>query len=301
MSVLSRSALEECPLADLHALASEMGIDGFRRLRKADLIDRLLGESAPADEADDRDAGRRRRRRRARGGRRRRRRGAAPAPWPPWRPRPPGPRTSGTRTPADAGSADDEAPAPRRRPARPAPRPARRRAERTAEGVVELLATAPASCASARPTPPTTTSYISAAQVRAASSSPATASAAAFRAPRAPSATRRSSASTRSTTSRPTRSPRAPASTTCLCFPTERFSLGADDPTLKAIEWLTPLGRGSRATIVGGARAGKSEALRLLAGALRGKEGLELSVVLAGVRPRRSPSGRRWRSSPSPR
>ena len=57
---------------------------------------------------------------------------------------------------------------------------------------------------------------------------------------------------------------RRPAST----FPTERIALGADDPTLKAIEWLTPFGRGSRVAIVGGPRAGKTEALRRLAGAL---------------------------------
>ncbi len=51
MSVLSRSALEASPLSDLHTIAAELGIDGYRRLRKADLIDRLLGESpAPADD-----------------------------------------------------------------------------------------------------------------------------------------------------------------------------------------------------------------------------------------------------------
>ena len=37
MSVLHRDALEASPLADLHAIASELGIDGFRRLRKAEL------------------------------------------------------------------------------------------------------------------------------------------------------------------------------------------------------------------------------------------------------------------------
>ncbi len=68
-------------------------------------------------------------------------------------------------------------------------------------------------------------------------------------------------------------------------FPNERLALGSDDATLKAIEWLTPIGRGSRATIVGGARAGKTEALRRLAGALSAQEDLEVSVVLAGVRP----------------
>jgi len=44
MSALPREALEESPLADLHVIASEMGLDGYRRLRKAELIDRILGE-----------------------------------------------------------------------------------------------------------------------------------------------------------------------------------------------------------------------------------------------------------------
>jgi transcription termination factor Rho len=68
-------------------------------------------------------------------------------------------------------------------------------------------------------------------------------------------------------------------------YASERIALDSEDPTLKAIEWLTPFGRGSRVVIVGGARAGKTEALRRLAGVLSGREDLELSVVLAGVRP----------------
>jgi transcription termination factor Rho len=68
-------------------------------------------------------------------------------------------------------------------------------------------------------------------------------------------------------------------------FPTERFRLGSDDPTVKAVEWLTPFGQGSRVTIVGPARAGKTEALRRLAATLAGQEGVQLSLVLAGVRP----------------
>ncbi|MGH2868362.1 MAG: Rho termination factor N-terminal domain-containing protein, partial [Solirubrobacteraceae bacterium] len=38
MSVLDRSALEASPLADLHAIASELSIDGYRRLRRPGLI-----------------------------------------------------------------------------------------------------------------------------------------------------------------------------------------------------------------------------------------------------------------------
>ena len=66
---------------------------------------------------------------------------------------------------------------------------------------------------------------------------------------------------------------------------TERIALDDADPTLKAIEWLTPFGRGSRVVIVGGARAGKTEALRRLSAALTSQKDLEVSVVLAGVRP----------------
>src|SRR5437870_3742420 len=45
MAVLERSELEASPLADLHAIADQLGLDGFRRLRKSDLIDAILGDS----------------------------------------------------------------------------------------------------------------------------------------------------------------------------------------------------------------------------------------------------------------
>ena len=75
MPVLERSALADSPLADLHAIASELGIDGFRRLRKEDLIDAIVarqgGEPAAANGAvaDDDDAPARPRRRRGGRGR----------------------------------------------------------------------------------------------------------------------------------------------------------------------------------------------------------------------------------------
>src|ERR1700759_2779212 len=59
MSVVDRSALEASPLADLHAIASELSIDGYRRLRRPELIDAILnrqeggnGVEATADEPD---------------------------------------------------------------------------------------------------------------------------------------------------------------------------------------------------------------------------------------------------------
>ncbi len=45
MTVLARSELEASPLADLHAIANEVGLEGFRRLRKAELIDSILDET----------------------------------------------------------------------------------------------------------------------------------------------------------------------------------------------------------------------------------------------------------------
>ena len=38
MPVLRRSELEESPLADLHAIASELGLESHRKLRKPALV-----------------------------------------------------------------------------------------------------------------------------------------------------------------------------------------------------------------------------------------------------------------------
>jgi transcription termination factor Rho len=56
MTVLQRKELESSPLADLHAIASELGLEGFRSKRKGDLIGAILDaqggeDEAPADEA----------------------------------------------------------------------------------------------------------------------------------------------------------------------------------------------------------------------------------------------------------
>jgi transcription termination factor Rho len=52
-AVLERTELEASPLADLHAIADQLGLDGFRRLRKAELIDKILGEQPSDDAAKD--------------------------------------------------------------------------------------------------------------------------------------------------------------------------------------------------------------------------------------------------------
>jgi transcription termination factor Rho len=59
VSVLQRKELEDSPLADLHAIASELGIDGYRALRRGDLVAAILdiqGGDANGDRAADRAA-----------------------------------------------------------------------------------------------------------------------------------------------------------------------------------------------------------------------------------------------------
>src|SRR4051794_36438008 len=51
MPVLDRKELEESPLSDLHAIASELGIEGYRRLRRDDLIDALAGDGGKSSGA----------------------------------------------------------------------------------------------------------------------------------------------------------------------------------------------------------------------------------------------------------
>lgn len=56
MSVLDRKELEQSPLADLHAIASELGVEGFRRMRKEELIGAILADSDSVSDSDDGEA-----------------------------------------------------------------------------------------------------------------------------------------------------------------------------------------------------------------------------------------------------
>ncbi len=78
MSVLQRKELEDSPLADLHAIAAELGIEGYRALRREDVVAAILdvqggddGEEQASDEdeeqASDEDAEREPREKRSRG------------------------------------------------------------------------------------------------------------------------------------------------------------------------------------------------------------------------------------------
>ncbi len=323
MSILDRDALKASPLADLHALASELSIDGYRRLRKDDLIDAIIakqgGVPAEEDRADDerdtdeeRPAARRRRGRRGGRGRSAARDEedesespsedeageAAPeateeSDEPRARAAKDEPRARADRAakdePRDRAAKDE----PRDRAAKDEPRdraakdePRETAEEEIVEGEVELLPNGSGFLRVHPPEPSEDDVYVSAAQVKRCELVPGDRIAGPRRAPRR---SERFASLIRidAINGRPADevadSPRfddLPAA-----YPTERFKLGSDDPTIKAIEWLTPFGQGSRVSIVGPARAGKTEALRRLAATLAGHEDVQVSLVLAGVRP----------------
>jgi transcription termination factor Rho len=331
MSVLDRSALEASPLADLHAIASELGIDGFRRLRKAALIDAIVdrqgagedadegasmgsggstdaaadasdasaaddatpsasdastasdaddsaasasdasttddsaasGDAAPSASADADEAPRRRRRR---GGRRRRSADDDSA-------EAASDRDENADEPEDAGETEAE--------------------DVVVEGTVELLGGGSGFVRVSPPDPSDQDVYISAAQVRRCELVSGDVIAGPVRPPRR---SERYPSLVRVDTINDAPADEVTAGTRYedmpCAFPAERLALGGEDTTVRAIEWLTPFGKGSRVAITGPARAGKTEALRRIAAALATQTGdgdgagaLEVSLVLAGVRP----------------
>jgi transcription termination factor Rho len=309
MPVLDRSELEASPLADLHAIADQLGLDGFRRLRKADLIDAILGEPGRpsperdlardgSDDGEQEDSGTEEAGERAERGPRPRRRRA------------PRSRRSGAGAKEDldgapedeedsASASDGSGRRGRGRGGRGGPSGERapRRGERPeaeeegadsriAEGIVELLGNGSAFLRVSPPDPSDEDVYISAAQVRRCELISGDRVAGPVRLPRRseryPSLVR---IDTINGASADEVSEGARYEDLPVEYPRERLALGASDRTLEAIEWLTPLGRGSRAVIVGGPRAGKTETLRRLQDALSGREDLEVTVVLAGARP----------------
>jgi len=305
VSVLDRSALEASPLADLHAIASELSIDGYRRLRRAELVDAILNKqegrggagadaepdqdvepvevaeavdvaesdgdgasAAPsADEEGEEEEPAPRRRRGRRGGRGR----------------------SAARDEAEDTQAEDKQAEEQPRAEAEAERDAEAEpdgGEETVEGVVELLANGSGFVRVDPPDPSDDDVYISSAQVKRCELVSGDRVAGPKRAPRR---SERFASVIRIETinGRPAaeladsvRFDDLPAA-----FPDERLKIGSDDPTLKAIEWLTPFGKGSRVTLVGGPQAGKTEALRRLVAVFAAQKELTVSLVLAGVRP----------------
>lgn len=276
MSLLDRASLEASTLADLHAIASELSLDGYRRLRKDALIDALIshqggtpakgassaddGEDASTTATDGTGAGSGRRRRGRRGGRGR------------------------------SGAARDEESRAKETESDAAEEPTKGEAEsdelETAEGVVELLPNGSGFLRVSPPEPSDQDVYISAAQVKRCELVTGDKVTGPRRAPhrseRFPSLTRIDTVNGNPASEM---ADRARFDDLPAEFPSTKFKLGSDDPTLKAFETLTPFGRGSRVTITGGQWAGKSHALRLLAEALSSQDGVSVLSALAGVRP----------------
>jgi len=284
LSIIDRDSLERSPLADLHAIASELSIDGYRRLRKEELIEAILrrqgGEAEGAGEesgaAASEEPAPTRRRRSRRGGRTK--------------------SGSGGRGDADTearGEGPDEIEAELERAD---PSGAEGDEDGTVEGVVELL---PGGAAFVRLNPPEPSDedvYISAAQVRRCELVSGDRVAGPRRPPRR---SERFASLVRVDTinGRPadevadsTRFEDLPAA-----FPSQPFGFDSEDPTIKLIAERLPLGRGSRVVIVGERQSGKTETLRRLAIALAGQEGIEVWLVLAGARPEEITE---WRAGP---
>jgi transcription termination factor Rho len=331
MSVLTRSALDDSPLADLHALASTLGIDGFRRLRKTELADAILArqggveddapaaaptraprrrrsaaavaaakaqaaDESPAAESTDADAD-----------------GDAATEAAPKTPKPRAPRRSRARKVVDADAepvveapiddtttttgadadADPEVEVEVDSGGSSADGPAGD--SNYVEGVVELLPNGSGFLRVSPPEPSDGDVYISAAQARRCElvtgdrvGGPLRR---ARRSERHPSlirvATINGVAADESVSG--TRLEELDAD-----FPSTVIALGEDDPTLAAIGFYAPIGRGSRVVLAGPARSGKTEAIKRLAGVLAGIEDLEVEVLLVGVRPEEL---REWKES----
>jgi transcription termination factor Rho len=320
MAVLERSDLEASPLADLHAIADQLGLDGFRRLRKADLIDAILGGTDGSgsrsevdgaegeDERDRSEIGQPTRRRRS--PRARRPKGepeeasdaadGAPAPAPDTESRSSrggsseevGTRARRGRSRSARGGSTGEGASPRAGDQADEPEAA----GRIVAGVVEVLGNGSAFLRVDPPEPSDEDVYISAAQVRRCELVSGDRVTGPVRTPRRseryPSLVR---VDTINGASAETVSDGARYDDLPVAYPSERLALDSKDPTLEAIEWLTPLGRGSRAVIVGARHAGKTETLRRLLAAVGGREDLEVSLVLTGARPEEIAE---WREGP---
>ncbi|HET7050179.1 MAG TPA: Rho termination factor N-terminal domain-containing protein [Solirubrobacteraceae bacterium] len=288
MSIVDRAALESSPLADLHAMASELSIDGYRRLRRPELIDAILSRQegrdadapsreepedqderreelpdaeelaeAVADELKDDEAGGKRRRRGRRGGRGR---GTARE----------DEQGEEGGEPSDDGEQRDERPP----------------SEEIIEGVVALV---PNGSGFVRIHPGQESDddvYISAAQVKRCELLSGDRVAGPRRPPRR---SERFASMVRIDTinGQPAEEVADTARFDDLpaAFPSELLALGAEDPTMAAIELVAPIGKGSRVTITGGPGTGKTEALRRLVFSLIGHQDLHVLLVLVGVRP----------------
>jgi transcription termination factor Rho len=279
MAVLQRKELEDSPLADLHAIASELGVEGYRALRKADLIGAILTaqgveeesgaesdediepDEVPSDEALE---------------------------------GPPGDPWEAPEAEEEPEAAPEPEPAPGPEPApeleaapepepQPAPEP-----EETVAGVLDILANGSGFLRVGESDRSRDDVYVSPAQIR------------------------RCELRAGDEVSGPVRSPRRSERHPSLVR-VETVNGGPAEPPEErpwfdglpavfasarlpapAVLDAAPFGRGSRVAIVGPPGAGATTLLRQVADALREVDDLDLQVVLVGVRPEEVTD---WRSA----
>jgi len=285
VSVLQRKELEDSPLADLHAIASELGIEGYRALRRDDVVAAILdvqgggsgearaeradkagkaeesgADEAPEVETGEREGGRRRRGRASGGGRGGRSR-AAGAPR-----RKPGPPADAEPEPgAESEDTDDRGDEPEGEPV---------------TGTLDILANGSGFVRVLEAGHSPEDAYISPAQIRRcelrAGDVVAGPRRPARRNERHPSLVR-----VETVNGRPAEPPEQRPLFDELTPVHPRERLGAPD-VLGAV----PFGLGSRVAVSGSPGAGASRLLRGMVGALRERHpDLPISVVLIATRP----------------
>jgi transcription termination factor Rho len=279
MTVFSRDALEGSPLADLHAIAAELGIEGFRRMRKADLVKAIIvdqgGDPGPdpePEEVDD-DAGEEAAEKPARS--RSRRSGSSSS------------RSGGREGGGSRGGSSSRSEGGRSG-GRGGSRSERGSdgTETNVEGTIEVLGNGSAFVRLKPPGQSDDDVYVSAAQVRRcelkSGDKVAGPARPARRSERYPSLVR---VVTINGGSADDVSVGTPFDKLEAGFPTKKIGFASKSSTLKTIASNAPFGRGSRVSVVGPFASGRSTTLRMLAAELAAIEDLELAVVLAGVRP----------------
>lgn len=254
MAVLEPGELEASPLADLHALASELGIEGYRRLRRNELVAAILESQGAAPEG-----------------------AAGPSAPDPAAAAAPAPEGGGTAPPAPVAEREREEGA--RRSAEEE-RPAPDKEEKPRSGVLDVL---PNGSGFLREDPfahSTDDVYVSPAQIRRCELRTGDEVAGPARPPRR---SERYSSLVRVETVNggpaepPAERPRFSELT--AVFPRRRLS--APEELAAA-----PFGRGSRVAVAGPPGAGATTLLRRIVAALaEGQEDLDVVVVLAGARP----------------
>lgn len=246
MSVMSREALEGSTLSDLHSIAAELDIDGYRRMRKGELIAAILGEEYTGEEPEPAEPEERQEDEREE--------------------RPRRSRSRSRRSSRDGGRSEEP--------------------EESVEGTVEVLDNGSGFVRLSPPDPSDGDVYISAAQIRRCELVSGDRVTGPVRPPRRseryPSLVRVETINDRPADEV---ADGTPYEKLAAAFPSVAFVLGADRPELVEVAERAPVGRGSRVTVSGPFASGRTALLRSLAGAIAASEGVEVSVVLAGSRP----------------